>query len=47
MRGSSRLVERGAPGLTIEPLPETMGCKGGEHGRSLELSLRRQPLTDA
>lgn len=26
------LVERGTPGLTIEPLPELMGCKGGEHG---------------
>jgi alkylation response protein AidB-like acyl-CoA dehydrogenase len=29
---SALLVERGAAGLTIEPLPETMGCKGGEHG---------------
>lgn len=29
---SAVLVERDAPGLTIEPLPETMGCKGGEHG---------------
>ena len=29
---SSILVERDRPGLTIEPLPETMGCKGGEHG---------------
>jgi alkylation response protein AidB-like acyl-CoA dehydrogenase len=26
------LVERDAPGLRIEPLPETMGCKGGQHG---------------
>jgi alkylation response protein AidB-like acyl-CoA dehydrogenase len=26
------LVEREAPGLTIEALPETMGCKGGQHG---------------
>lgn len=26
------LVERDAPGLRIEALPETMGCKGGEHG---------------
>lgn len=26
------LVERSTPGLTIEALPETMGCKGGEHG---------------
>ncbi|MBS1886024.1 MAG: acyl-CoA dehydrogenase family protein [Actinobacteria bacterium] len=30
---SAILVERDAPGLTIEALPETMGCKGGEHGR--------------
>lgn len=30
---SSILVERDRPGFTIEPLPETMGCKGGEHGR--------------
>ncbi len=29
---SALLVERDRPGLTIEPLPETMGCKGGEHG---------------
>ncbi|MEU6646109.1 acyl-CoA dehydrogenase family protein [Saccharomonospora sp. NPDC046836] len=29
---SALLVERNAPGLTIEPLPETMGCKGGQHG---------------
>lgn len=26
------LVERDRAGLSIEPLPETMGCKGGEHG---------------
>jgi alkylation response protein AidB-like acyl-CoA dehydrogenase len=26
------LVEREASGLTIEALPETMGCKGGQHG---------------
>ncbi|WP_078428269.1 acyl-CoA dehydrogenase family protein [Alkalihalobacterium alkalinitrilicum] len=26
------LVERDTPGFTIEALPETMGCKGGEHG---------------
>jgi alkylation response protein AidB-like acyl-CoA dehydrogenase len=31
-RLSTILVERDAPGLAIEPLPETMGCKGGEHG---------------
>jgi alkylation response protein AidB-like acyl-CoA dehydrogenase len=30
---SALLVERGTPGLRIERLPETMGCKGGEHGR--------------
>jgi alkylation response protein AidB-like acyl-CoA dehydrogenase len=29
---SAILVERDTPGLAIEPLPETMGCKGGEHG---------------
>jgi alkylation response protein AidB-like acyl-CoA dehydrogenase len=29
---STILVERDTPRLTIEPLPETMGCKGGEHG---------------
>ncbi|HEY0700278.1 MAG TPA: acyl-CoA dehydrogenase, partial [Micromonospora sp.] len=34
---SALLVERDRPGLTITPLPETMGCKGGEHG---ELVLR-------
>jgi alkylation response protein AidB-like acyl-CoA dehydrogenase len=26
-------VERGLDGFSIEALPETMGCKGGEHGR--------------
>lgn len=29
---SAIIVERDTPGFTIEPLPETMGCKGGEHG---------------
>lgn len=29
---STFLVERQTPGLSVEPLPETMGCKGGEHG---------------
>lgn len=29
---SAFLVERLLPGLKIEKLPETMGCKGGEHG---------------
>lgn len=31
-QGSAFLVDRQSPGLSIEPLPETMGCKGGEHG---------------
>jgi alkylation response protein AidB-like acyl-CoA dehydrogenase len=26
------IVERDTPGLSIKALPETMGCKGGEHG---------------
>jgi alkylation response protein AidB-like acyl-CoA dehydrogenase len=30
---SALLAERDAAGLTIEPLPETMGCKGGQHGQ--------------
>lgn len=30
---SALLVQRDAPGLHIESLPETMGCKGGQHGR--------------
>lgn len=30
---SAFLMPREIPGLSIEPLPETMGCKGGEHGR--------------
>lgn len=34
---SAILVERGRDGFKIEPLPETMGCKGGEHG---ELTFR-------
>ncbi|TAN34955.1 acyl-CoA dehydrogenase [bacterium] len=29
---SAILVERGTRGFTIEPVPETMGCKGGQHG---------------
>ena len=29
---SAILVERDCPGLSIRRLPETMGCKGGEHG---------------
>lgn len=30
---SAFLVERDAPGLSIEALPELMGCKGGQHGQ--------------
>ena len=29
---STILVRRDTPGLKIEALPETMGCKGGQHG---------------
>jgi alkylation response protein AidB-like acyl-CoA dehydrogenase len=29
---STLLVPRGVGGLSIEALPETMGCKGGQHG---------------
>jgi alkylation response protein AidB-like acyl-CoA dehydrogenase len=29
---SALLIERDRAGLSIEALPETMGCKGGEHG---------------
>lgn len=29
---SALSVERDLPGFSIEPLPETMGCKGGQHG---------------
>ena len=31
-RLSTIVVERDRPGLRIEALPETMGCKGGQHG---------------
>ncbi|MTD52553.1 acyl-CoA dehydrogenase family protein [Amycolatopsis pithecellobii] len=37
---SAFLVERGTPGFAIEPLPETMGCKGGEHGRITATDVR-------
>lgn len=30
---SALSVERDLPGFTIEALPETMGCKGGQHGQ--------------
>jgi alkylation response protein AidB-like acyl-CoA dehydrogenase len=40
---SAILVEAGAPGLVIEQLPETMGCKGGEHGQ-LTFTDVRVPL---
>lgn len=29
---SAILVERDRPGFSIKPMPETMGCKGGQHG---------------
>jgi alkylation response protein AidB-like acyl-CoA dehydrogenase len=29
---SAFLVPNDSPGLSVVPLPETMGCKGGEHG---------------
>lgn len=29
---SAFLIERGTKGFSSRPLPETMGCKGGEHG---------------
>lgn len=37
---SAFLVPRDVDGLWIEPLPETMGCKGGEHGRITLSSVR-------
>lgn len=42
---TSILVERDRPGLAIEPLPETMGCKGGEHGQ-LTFTGVRVPVTN-
>lgn len=42
---SAILVERDTPGFTITPLPETMGCKGGQHGR-LRLVNVRVPVTN-
>ncbi|GAB3568548.1 acyl-CoA dehydrogenase family protein [Amycolatopsis endophytica] len=37
---SAFLVERGTSGFDIEPLPHTMGCKGGEHGRITATDVR-------
>lgn len=42
---SAILVERDTPGFKITPLPETMGCKGGEHGQ-LDLVNVRVPMTN-
>jgi alkylation response protein AidB-like acyl-CoA dehydrogenase len=42
---SAFLVERDQPGLTVEPLPETMGCKGGQHGH-LTFDDVRVPAAD-
>ncbi|MGC0366480.1 alkylation response protein AidB-like acyl-CoA dehydrogenase [Rhodococcus sp. 27YEA15] len=41
---SAFVVDRGTSGLSIEALPETMGCKGGEHGR-ITLSSVRVPAS--
>lgn len=37
---SALIVERDREGFGIEPLPETMGCIGGEHGRLTLESVR-------
>jgi alkylation response protein AidB-like acyl-CoA dehydrogenase len=37
---SAFLIPRDSEGLWIEPLPETMGCKGGEHGHITLSSVR-------
>jgi alkylation response protein AidB-like acyl-CoA dehydrogenase len=42
---SAILVERSRPGVSIVALPETMGCKGGEHGR-LTFEDVRVPATN-
>ena len=42
---SALSVERGLPGFTIEALPETMGCKGGQHGQ-LTFEDVRVPVSD-
>jgi alkylation response protein AidB-like acyl-CoA dehydrogenase len=41
---SAFLVDRDVEGVSIERLPETMGCKGGEHGR-ITLSSVRVPAS--
>ena len=37
---SALIVERDREGFSIEPMPETMGCVGGEHGRLTFESVR-------
>nr|WP_206443082.1 acyl-CoA dehydrogenase family protein [Candidatus Protofrankia californiensis] len=37
---SAIIVPRDSSGLTISPLPETMGCKGGEHGELVFTDVR-------
>jgi alkylation response protein AidB-like acyl-CoA dehydrogenase len=37
---SAIIVERDTPGFTISPLPETMGCKGAEHGELVFTDVR-------
>jgi alkylation response protein AidB-like acyl-CoA dehydrogenase len=42
---SAFIVPRDSTGFTIEPMPETMGCRGGEHG-ILTLSDVRVPVAN-
>lgn len=42
---SAVLVERGTPGFSIHALPETMGCKGGQHGELTFVDVR-VPVTN-
>ncbi len=37
---SAIIVPRDTPGFTITPLPETMGCKGAEHGELVFTEVR-------
>jgi alkylation response protein AidB-like acyl-CoA dehydrogenase len=37
---SAIIVPRDTPGFTITPLPETMGCKGAEHGELVFTDVR-------
>jgi alkylation response protein AidB-like acyl-CoA dehydrogenase len=46
---SAFLVPKDSPGLTVTPLPETMGCKGGEHGevRLVDVEVPQSALIGA